>query len=161
MGYDTQRLMIERIKSVLFKQNAPLEAKDKIPSAAAALLIESAVLDGDIDANERHVIARLLGKRFELSTNEVESLIEQSERAVHQSVELYGITRVLKDHLNHEERLELMEMLWQVIYADGFVHDYEANLVRRVAGLLYIPDKEVGLARKKAFERLDIAPGGA
>ena len=85
----------------------------------------------------------------------------KAQQAVHQSVELYGITRVLKDHLNHEERLELMEMLWQVIYADGFVHDYEANLVRRVAGLLYIPDKEVGLARKNAFERLDIAPGGA
>ena len=107
--------MIERIKSILFKQNAPLEAEDKVPSAAAALLIETAVLDGEIDANERRVIARLLGKRFELSTDEVESVIKQSERAVHQSVELYGITRVLKDHIIHEERLELMEMLWQVI----------------------------------------------
>ncbi len=153
--------MIDKIKAMMFKSNEPVPPEDKIPAAAAALLIESAVLDGEFDAAERETIAALLGERFELPAADVAALIEEGEAAVEQSVELYSITRVLKDGLDHDQRLALMEMLWQVVYADGVVHDYEANLVRRVAGLLHVPDKEVGLARKNALQRLDIAPGAA
>ena len=153
--------MINRIKALMFKPDALVPPEDKIPAAAAALLIESAVLDGDFDAIERATIARLLGERFALSAPDVETLIEEGEKAVAEAVELYGVTRILKDGLDHDQRLELMEMLWEVVYADGIVHDYEANLVRRVAGLLHVPDKEVGLARKKALQRLDFAPGAA
>jgi uncharacterized tellurite resistance protein B-like protein len=153
--------MINRIKALLFKPDASVPPEDKIPAAAAALLIESAVLDGNFGAAEHATIARLLGERFQLSAPEVEALVEDGKKAVDEAVELYGITRVLKDALDHDQRLELMEMLWEVVYADGVVHDYEANLVRRVAGLLHVPDKEVGLARKKALQRLDFAPGAA
>ncbi|MBT6094586.1 MAG: TerB family tellurite resistance protein [Rhodospirillaceae bacterium] len=153
--------MIDKIKAMMFKRDEPVPPEDKIPAAAAALLIESAVLDGEFDAAERETIAELLGERFALPAAEVASLIEEGEVAVADSVELYSITRTLKDGLDPEERLELMEMLWQVVYADGVVHDYEANLVRRVAGLLHVPDKEVGLARKNALQRLDIAPSPA
>lgn len=153
--------MIDRIKALMFKRDEPVPAKDNLSAAAAALLIETAVLDGDFDADERTIIASLIGQRFELAPDEVAELIEEGERAVERSVELYGFTRVLKDGLDHDGRVELMEMLWQVVYADGVVHDYEANLVRRVAGLLHVPDKEVGEARKRALESLDFEPGAA
>lgn len=151
--------MLERIKSLLFSSAEPLPEAgaetDAIATAAVALLIEAAVMDGNFDPAERTTIANLLGKRFELSADAVERLIEEGERAVANSVELYGVTRVLKDGLDHAGRLQIMEMLWQVALADGQVHDYEANLVRRVAGLLHVPDKEAGQARKNALERLD------
>ena len=153
--------MIDRIKAMMFKRDEPVPPEDKLPAAAAALLIESAALDGQFDDDERDTISRLLGQRFELSPDDVAELIAEGEKAVEASVELYGFTRILKDGLDHDGRVELMEMLWQVVYADGVLHDYEANLVRRVAGLLYVPDKEVGLARKRALESLDIAPGAA
>jgi len=153
--------MLARIRSLLFTPEAPLPDADPLPAAAAALLIEAAVMDGDFDADERAVIADLLGRRFDLEPGEVATLIEDGERAVAQSVELYGTTRVLKDGLDHQGRLEVMEMLWQVVLADGELHDYEANLVRRVAGLLHVPDKEAGEARKKAIRRLDFDPGAA
>jgi uncharacterized tellurite resistance protein B-like protein len=51
----------------------------------------------------------------------------------------------------HEERVELLEMLWRVIYADGLQHDYEANLMRRLAGLLYVSDRECGEARQRVL----------
>ncbi len=154
--------MLATIKSLLFSPDVPPEDDtDPLAAAAAALLIEAAVMDGEFDADERATIAELLARRFDLAQDEVTALIAEGERTVEASVELYGITRVLKDGLDHDGRIELMEMLWQVVYADGQVHDYEANLVRRVAGLLHVPDKEAGEARKKAIRRLDFEPGAA
>ncbi|MBM09361.1 MAG: hypothetical protein CMF69_07275 [Magnetovibrio sp.] len=150
--------MLGKIKSILLEPDDPVAVADEVPAAAAALLIEAAVLDGSYDASERQAIVRLLGERFDLSSNDLENLIAESEEAVNRSVELYGVTRILKNSFNHDERLELMIMLWKIVYADGKLHDYEANLVRRVAGLLHIPDKDVGFARKKAIECLDIIP---
>jgi uncharacterized tellurite resistance protein B-like protein len=155
--------MLDHIKSLLFSPGEPAsdDADPLAAAAAAALLIEAAVMDGDFDDTERATITDLLARRFDLEADAVARLIEDGERAVETSVELYGVTRVLKDGLDHDGRLELMEMLWQVVLADGEVHDYEANLVRRVAGLLHVPDKEAGEARKKAIRRLDFDPGAA
>ena len=80
---------------------------------------------------------------------DAEALIEEGRGAVDESTELYGMIRVVRDHLAPEERIRIIEMLWEVAYADGDVDDYEANLVRRVAGLLYVPDRDSGAARKR------------
>ncbi|MAH84435.1 MAG: hypothetical protein CBB68_08910 [Rhodospirillaceae bacterium TMED8] len=151
--------MLDQIKSRLFSPADGKPEKDQIPVAAATLLIESAVLDGDFDANERVIISRLLAERFSLSAVEVAALIEEGERAAENAVELYGITRILKEGLDYDQRLKIMEILWQVVYADGRVHDYEANLARRVAGLLHVPDRESAFARRRALEQLDITGG--
>ena len=50
----------------------------------------------------------------------------------------------------------MIEMLWKVVYADGNLHDFEANLVRRICGLIYVSDRESGDARKRVLERLDL-----
>ena len=61
---------------------------------------------------------------------------------------------MIKDRFPHEERLELMEMLWEVAYADGVLHDFEASLMRRISGLIYVSDRDSGAARKRALARL-------
>jgi uncharacterized tellurite resistance protein B-like protein len=66
-------------------------------------------------------------------------------------VELSRFIRRIRDGFDHDERVEMVEMLWRVVYADGVVHDHEANLLRRVAGLLYVSDRESGEARKRAI----------
>ena len=55
----------------------------------------------------------------------------------------------------------MIEMLWEVAYADGILHDFEANLIRRATGLLHVSDRESGVARKRVLEQLDIASEGA
>ncbi len=129
-------------------------------AAAAALLIEAALMDGNFDADERTTIARLLGESFEMDAAGVEALIRDAEVVVGQSVELYGFTRTLKDGLDQPDRVRIIEMLWEVAYADGVIHDYEANLVRRACGLLHVTDQDGGAARKRVRERLDIAALG-
>jgi uncharacterized tellurite resistance protein B-like protein len=60
----------------------------------------------------------------------------------------------VKDNLDYESRVELMQMLWEVVFSDGQLDDFEANLVRRVSGLLYVTDQDSGRARKVALEQL-------
>ncbi len=97
------------------------------------------------------MIVDLVRARFELSTEEVSSVIELADEVAHNAVELSRFTRRIRDDFDHDERIEMVEMLWRVVYADGVVHDHEANLLRRVAGLLYVSDRESGEARKRAI----------
>lgn len=127
---------------------------DELQLAAAALLVEAARMDQSFDGAERQIIATLLRERFSLDEDEVEALIETADVEVENAVELYSYARLVKDRFSHEERIELVEMLWEVVYADGRLHDYEASLLRRIAGLVYVSDRESGSARKRALERL-------
>ena len=119
-----------------------------------ALLIEAAVMDGDFDEAERRVIAGLLKDRFGLEPSAVEELIAAGEEAVERSHQLFAFTSVVKQGFDFEQRIGMIEMLWEVAYADGEVHDFEASLVRRVAGLIHVSDRDSGNARKKALARL-------
>jgi len=151
--------MIKRIKALMSGGREPAadeDAGDGVQAAAAALLIEAAVMDGEFDTQEHETITRLLSERFDLDGGEVAELIEAGRQTVEQSVELFAFTRVLKNTHDDAERIGLIEMMWEVAYADGELHDYEANLVRRVAGLLHVPDQQSGAARKRVLERLDI-----
>jgi len=126
---------------------------DELPVAAAALLLEIARTDGHVDEAERETIARLLEARFGLDADEVKALIEAGQKAAARSSQLYGFTRIIKDRFNDEARIRMIEMLWEVAYADGQIHDYESSLVRRIAGLIYVPDRESGAARKRVLAR--------
>lgn len=124
--------------------------------AAAALMVEAARLDDAFDADERARIETLLQQHFALSGAEAGDLLSAGEQASSDSVEWQGFTRAIKDGFEPEERVALIEMLWEVAYADGELHDYEASLIRRITGLLYVPDRDSGEARKRVRTRLGI-----
>ena len=153
--------MINRIKSLL-SGGAPAQDAAPRPSfaglqvAAAALLVEAAEMDANFGEAERRKIIDLVRARFELTEAEAESLLEIAGDKVANASQLYSFTRVVKDNFDHAERVELMEMLWEVVYADGALHHLEASLMRRVAGLIYVPDRESGEARKRALSKLGL-----
>lgn len=154
--------MIARLKQMLIgreRQNSDTTADEEtLKLATAALLMEAACMDGHADQAELDTIADLLTFHFDLETGEARDLVTAGKQAVQDSVELYGFTRIIKDSFNHDDRVKMIEMLWTVAYADGVLHDFEANLVRRVSGLIYVPDRENGEARKRVLERLDLPP---
>ncbi len=125
--------------------------------AAAALLVEAAKLDDDFDDDERSRIESLLQNQFSLTAAEAGELLSAGEQASDDSVEWQGFTRAIKDGFEPEERIALIEMLWEVAYADGELHDYEASLIRRITGLLYVADRDSGEARKRVQAKLGIA----
>ena len=153
--------MINRVKALFVVRRGAPQAREaghsheELQIAAAALMVEAAQLDDTFDVRERDKIRELVTERFELGAEEGDSLIEVAEARVAESSQLHGFTRVIKATFSQEERIELVEMLWEVVYADGELHHYEANLMRRLAGLLQVSDREAGAARKRARERLD------
>lgn len=150
--------MLARLKAMLSGAAAP-SADERIRVAAAALLVEAAMLDGSLGDAERARVETLLAERFGLDAEEAALLFAEGSRQAAQSVQLVAFTKVIKDHSDLPERVRMLEMLWEVAYADGHLHDYEANLVRRVAGLLYVPDQDSGAARKRAMARLGLGDG--
>ena len=131
-------------------------ASNPLQLATAALLVEAADMDSEIDTDERATMDRLLTARFGLSDEECTELVALAHDASANANQLLHFTQALKNQLSHDERIEIIEMLWEVAYADGVIHDYEAHLLRRVAGLLYVADQERGAARKRVLARMHI-----
>ncbi len=124
--------------------------------AAAVLMVEAAKMDGEFDDAEAETILRLIRERFSLSEDEAQGLLADAKTASEETNQLLRFTRAIKDGFPLEERVDVIEMLWEVAYADGELHPFEANLVRRVTGLLYVPDQDSGRARKRVLDRLGI-----
>ena len=103
---------------------------------------------------EQKAIDILLREKFALNVEEARNLRELAVAEQSEANQLLGFTRIIKDHYALDERVELIEMVWEVVYADGQLHDYEANLLRRLGGLLYVSDRERGDARKRVLARL-------
>lgn len=150
--------MIDRLKALFRTLESGDDERRAIGEdyqiAAAALLVEAAHLDADFTALERRKILDLLIDRFSLSADDAEALLAAAEEKVDATAHLQRWTQTLKRALDHEERIEVLEMLWEVVYADGELHDYEANVIRRVTGLLQVSDRDSGAARKRALARL-------
>jgi uncharacterized tellurite resistance protein B-like protein len=153
--------MLQKLKEALLGlKEEPREVllkSEPVKLACAALLARAAWLDGRLDQKEEEALVSLITERFSLDTAETQNLIIEATADVDNSNDIYRYTKVLRDAFNEEERIDLIEMLWQLVYSDGELHDFEATLMRRLAGLLYVDDRDSGLARKRALDKLGIA----
>jgi uncharacterized tellurite resistance protein B-like protein len=121
--------------------------------ALAVLLLETARSDDSVTESERRVIERALARRFDLRPFETARLVEAARQGVIRSTDLYNSTRTVVQHFSEQERVGVIEMLWDVAYSNGAVSGDEDTLIRRVAGLLYVSDRDRGEAKRRARER--------
>ena len=121
--------------------------------AAAALLVEVATVDTSFDEAERERIVAFARDRFALSESDAESLVESAQGEVDGATQLYAFTMAIKNGFSYEERVALMESLWEVVYADGHADPFEDQLMRRIGGLIAVTDRDRGHARKRAQTR--------
>jgi uncharacterized tellurite resistance protein B-like protein len=160
--------MIDRIKAFLTALAEPSTPRpggvDGLQLAATALLIEAARSDALFNDDERRTIRELVQRQFGLSAEATRELIAAAEAEAERATQLFGFTKVIAERFSEAERIRLIEMLWEVIYADGQIDAFESNLMRRIAGLIYVPDPESGRARQRVLARLAATkgtPGGA
>lgn len=144
--------MLNKMKSLFTEPVAENSApqSDALHIAAAALLVRAAQIDGEFDHHEAQLLSRLVGPHFGLTQDAADQLIKEAKQAADEASDLFQFTHRINSHFGQAHKLMLIELLWQIVLADGVVDDYEANLMRRVAGLIHVTDQETGLARKRA-----------
>ena len=118
--------------------------------ATAMLLVEVTRADFIVEASERQKLRELLARQFELPAAELDALLEQAESEVDHMVSIQHITRLLNQHYDHAMKVQVVEMMWQMVFADGEKDHYEEHLIRQVADLLYLSHAEFIQARHKA-----------
>src|SRR5262245_13230467 len=148
--------MIDRMLDFLTGRRAPslADRPDELELSVAALLIEAARMDDKFGEAERATIERLLKERFDLTPDSLQSLMESAESAVRDATQFFPFTREIVQRISPEDRVDILEMMWEVAYADGVLDPQEDALLRRIAGLIHVPDQERGLARQRALEKL-------
>ncbi len=110
--------------------------------ALAALLAHVMSIDGVVEDAEKAQLRAVLEKEYEIAGDDLDRLIEEAIRADDEAVDLYGFTSILKRNMEHEQRLRVVEHLWEMVYADGQVHEFEDNLVWRIAELLGVESRD-------------------
>jgi uncharacterized tellurite resistance protein B-like protein len=126
-------------------------AEDDHRLAAAALLVHIIAVDGVVDESEREALSEVLRLNYQLTPEMTRELIDAATRRDAEAVDLYGFTSVLKRSLDLDGRLKVLEMMWELVYADGTVHEFEDNTIWRVAELLGISSRDrLALRRKVA-----------
>jgi uncharacterized tellurite resistance protein B-like protein len=137
--------MLDAIKTFLNDLTGRPEPRalgaDEQQLAAAALLFHVIAVDGIVSTDERRVLAAVLKRHFDLDDKETEALIAAAEEADKEAVDLYSFTSVLKRQAEEADREKIVEMMWRLVYADGAVHEFEDNVIWRVAELLGVDPK--------------------
>lgn len=128
--------------------------------ATAALMLEVARADFREDVAENARIAELLRDHFGLQPSEAALIMQGAEREVDEAVSLYEFTRLLNDSLSDAEKARVVELMWEVGFADRALHRYEEHLVRKVAELLYVPVSEQLRLRHQVEARAGARDGG-
>jgi uncharacterized tellurite resistance protein B-like protein len=160
-----EHIMLDSLKNFI----SELTGGDKHPGrfeendyrlAAAALLIHASTIDGNMTDTERTKLRAVLKSRFSLDDAATDELIDVSTLAENESVDLYRFTSLLNRSLDEPGRLGIVEMMWEVVFADGRVNEFEDNLMWRAADLLGVSSRDrIALRRRVAGETAE--SGGA
>ncbi len=122
------------------KEETPLE--HRLQLASAALMVEMIHVDEQITAEEEKKLQQLLKQRFELDNTEIEALIDLAHNEKHEATDYYAFTSLLNEHYTQQQKIKLVEDLWQLAYADNELDKYEEHLLRRLAELLHVPHRD-------------------
>ena len=112
------------------------------------LMMEAANIDGKLDQIEIKKISNALVDVFNENLESVDEEIKKCLDQIEDPKSLHFYTSKINKQFTYEKKITLIEILWEIILEDGKVHDFESNLIRRLAGLLYISDVDCGKAKR-------------
>jgi len=128
-------------------------AHDDYRLAAAALLVHAAGIGGNVSDVERAALHAVIKRHFNLDEAETDALVTEATEAEEEAIDLYHFTSLLNRALDEDGRRRVVEMMWEIAYADDHVSAFESNLIWRAADLLGIPSRErLELGRRVAEE---------
>ena len=119
----------------------------------SGLMLETANIDGHVDQQEVNKISKVLIDIFHEEPSAVEAELKKCLDELEEHKSLHSFTSQINQSFSNEKKIILLEILWEIILEDGELHDFESNLMRRLAGLLYISDVQCGNAKKRALKK--------
>jgi len=150
--------MFSNLKTVLKKITSKTEEEEEYKGediqAVIILLIEACQIDGETGQEEVQYIKKLLINKFNFSEMDADENINTALNDNNKRIEIFSQIKIILNEMDHQERIEVIQMMWGVILADGIIDDFEANLMRRMNGLLYISGIESADAKKRALDEL-------
>jgi len=147
--------LLNILKNILNNPNSTTEKEaHKSLELLSGLMIEAAYTDGKIDEDEIKKIRLSLIDIFEENSDQVEIVLNKAIKNKNNSKSLHHYTSFINKNFSEDKKLLLIEALWEIVLSDGEIHDFESNLIRRLAGLLYISDVNSGNARKRALNKI-------
>jgi uncharacterized tellurite resistance protein B-like protein len=147
--------MLDRLMGLLGGGPGPAHEPPSEQLAVALLLLELARADFELPEVELAKMRELLAQRYGLEPAQVEALLQQAQSSGQTAVSLYDYVQTLNTRLDAPAKRQVMEMLWQLAYADGRLDKHEEYLLRKLAGLLYVSDEDYIRAKLAAEEALN------
>jgi len=153
--------MLDRIQAFLHTLTAPHHTEDFAPDdprvAFVALCFQVMEADGNVSEKEQQKFRLLLRERYDLTDDRLKALIEAGREAGSEAVDYYRFTTDLRRHLlNEDDRVELLGILWDIVYADGQRSEIEDHVIWRIADLLGVSARDRVLQRQQAAARSTI-----
>lgn len=133
--------MLAKLKDFFSKgpeEDTEEEKQRKLREACATLLVEVMRADFEQSEDEKQKIHNLLKDTFELNTTQLAELVERTEQGGEDTTSVYPFTSLINEHYDYDQRVNLIQLMWKVAYADGNLDKYEDDVIRRVAELLYV-----------------------
>jgi uncharacterized tellurite resistance protein B-like protein len=137
--------MLKHIKSFFDQHLVPGPITDDVHSehvlrlAIGALLLEMTHMDCEFWPEQREAVETAVLEHFELAEADAKELLELAEEERSESTDYYQFTSLINNNYTLEQKVSLVELLWQIAYANETLHKYEEHLVRKIADLLHIP----------------------
>ena len=127
--------------------------EEELRLAAAALLVHASLIDGHVDPGETKKLKAMLQSRFAIDDEELRKTLKEATAWEQDSVDLYGFTSIMCRELDQDGRQRMVEMLWEIVLADGVLHEFESNLVWRASELLGVSTQDRVRLRKLVESR--------
>ena len=149
--------MIDLVKKFFGKSRSDISGPDKetashdVRIATCVLLLEMAHIDGEFSESEREGIINIIKKDYDLSDEHAVVLIEAAGEELQRSIDLWKFARLINQNYSADEKIQIIEMVWKVIYTDGKLDKHEDYLVHKLAHLLRLTHKELIDAKVKVL----------
>ncbi|MFK3864906.1 tellurite resistance TerB family protein [Pseudoalteromonas rhizosphaerae] len=143
---------IKQLFSAFDEQPAQLQEHD-LKTAVAALLIEVMRADREQQDDELKTLSLTLKKYFNLSDEDVSELMQSAGKSLDDATDYFQFSKQINDQCSAEQRIEIIELLWRLAYADGELDPQEEYVIRRVSNLLYVAHEDF-IAAKLAATKL-------
>lgn len=144
--------MLKKFKQLFSEKDVQkkVDPQQRLKLAAAVLMFEVSKSDESVDAIELEQIKSILADKFSLDEDTIKELVEQAEAESDDAISLHEFTREVCSNCEHPERITILKHLWQVAFADGKIDQHERHFIRKIAGLLYLTDKDITIAKNQA-----------